>query len=50
MYIVNIATLHMIAPQGVTRLAGHDMESGHQSIDNAWIRVDGDKIAAYGSM
>ena len=50
MYIVNIATLHMIVPQGVTRLAGHDMESGHQSIDNAWIRVDGDKIAAYGSM
>lgn len=50
MYILNIARIHMIVPQGVTRLCGHDMENIPCTTDNAWLRIEDSKIHSFGSM
>lgn len=44
MYILNIARLFMAVPATVTRLAGADMESGHATVADAWMRIGDDGI------
>lgn len=48
-YITNIGRITGILPQGVTRLCGEEMSSV-TSLDNAWLAVDGDTIAGFGTM
>ncbi len=50
MYISNIGTLWQLADAHAGRLAGPAMASGIIPVRNAWLRVDGDRIAAIGSM
>ena len=50
MLIVNIGSIQGIVPQGVTRLAGHDMENVPASLTDAWLRTEGDRITAFGPM
>ena len=50
MYIINIASLHGIVDQSVTRLSGAEMATGMASVDNAWICCENGRIKAFGPM
>lgn len=50
MYISNIGTLWQAADPAATRLRGADMARGFTPLKNAWLRVDGDRITAIGTM
>lgn len=50
MYIVNIHRIHQTLPATVTRLSGSAMDTSSAGIDDAWLRVDGDSIGAFGPM
>ena len=49
MYVINIKRLHMMLDNNVGHLAGTQMDSA-PTVENVWLRVDGDKIGAYGNM
>lgn len=50
MYILNISRLCGILPSDCRRLRGAEMAFATKSIADAWLRVDGTKISAYGTM
>lgn len=47
--IINIGTLVGILPEGVIRLAGESMNNVG-SLDNAWLLMEDDRIAGFGTM
>lgn len=50
MLIVNIKAIQGILPKGCHRLAGSEMESVPGELADAWLRTEGDRIAAFGPM
>lgn len=50
MYISNIGTLWQLADAHAGRLAGSSMASGLVPVQNVWLRINGERIAAIGSM
>lgn len=50
MYLLNIGRLHGIIGSDTSCLRGKDMLTAPQHIDNAYMRIDGGKIAAVGTM
>lgn len=50
MLIVNIAAIQGIVPSAHNRLAGADMESVPEVMDDAWLRVEDGRIAGFGPM
>ncbi len=50
MYILNIGKLCGVLPADCRRLRGHEMANAMKHIPDAWMRIEGSKIAAYGAM
>ena len=50
MLLTNIGCIHMIVGEGVGRLAGNAMESGHTTLTDAWLRIADGRIHSFGPM
>lgn len=50
MLLTNIGCIHMIVGEGVDRLAGNAMESGHTTLTDAWLRIADGRIHSFGPM
>ena len=50
MLLTNIGCIHMIVGEGVGRLAGNAMESGHTTLTDAWLRIANGRIHSFGPM